>query len=481
MRIIAQSNLRKIGKLYKNIALAVILNLTIKPVNLLLENVVQDRIGHAAYGIYAALNALAFLFIVVVDLGLNQFLTKRFASETSIDPDKLSTYFSFKLVLAILYPFIMVVIGYLLGYSNQELFILFLISISYSVYQLIMYVRAKFQASQFFTLDSLASISDKTLLIVFTFLLLAIGITLNNYIEVRLLAMLLSLVIVFVPAVKVYTLKAFSFKWNHDAWKGILKQTYPFAFITVLFSIHDKIDQVMIERMLGDHASGLYAGAYRWLDAFMMFLWIILPMFFARFAFLKNNPRELAATLTMSQIISGIPMIFVSCFVWFHGEQLFFLLGRSSAAEIVEMTVCLKILFIAVCIHAFFACLGTLLSAAGGENYINRMLLISIVMNVVLNIVLLPVMGISGAAAATVISTLFISVSYLVYIIQKEHISIDFNVAVKLLILLLVTFSAFYVCGQFQIVWWLAAVLSGVLLLSTVFLLRLHVFIQKYN
>ena len=83
----------------------------VMPVNLLLENVVQDRIGHAQYGIYAALNALAFLFIVVVDLGLNQFLTKKFASETTIDPHKLSTYFSFKLVLALLYPFIMVTIG----------------------------------------------------------------------------------------------------------------------------------------------------------------------------------------------------------------------------------------------------------------------------------------------------------------------------------------------------------------------------------
>ncbi len=444
-----------------------------------MENIVQDKIGHAAYGIYAALNALAFLLIVIVDLGLNQFLTKKFASEVHLDSNKLSTFFSFKIVLAIIYPFVMMLVGYLLGYSHQELFILLLISISYSFYQLIMYIRAKFQASQFFTLDSLASVSDKTLLIVFTIVLLIAGITLDNYIEARLLAMLLSLIIVLIPATRIYSFKAFSFRWNHKDWKGILKQTYPFAFITVLFSIHDKIDQVMIERMLGEEASGLYAGAYRWVDAFMMFLWIILPMFFARFAYLKNNPKELSSTLTMSQIVSGVPMIFVSCFVWFHGEQLFFLLGKSSPVEIIEMTLCLKILFIAVCIHAFFACLGTLLSAAGGENYINRMLIVSIGMNVVLNYTLLPQIGIAGAAVATVMSTLFISVSYLVYIIKKEHLNIDFGVVFKLLGLLSITFLAFYICAQFHLLWWLASVISGILLLLGGRLFRLHYFIEK--
>jgi O-antigen/teichoic acid export membrane protein len=455
------------------------LNLTIKPVNLLLENIVQDRIGHAAYGIFAALNALAFLFIVLVDLGLNQFLTKKFAAEINVHPEKYSTYFSFKVVLAVVYPFIMILIGYLLGYSNQELFILFLISTSYSLYQLLMYIRAKFQASQFFTLDSLASISDKTLLIVFTLLLLAMGITLNNYVEARLLAMLLSLAIFIIPAVRIYSHRSFAFNWNHTAWKTILKQSYPFAFITVLFSVHDKIDQVMIERMLGDEASGLYAGAYRWLDAFMMFLWIILPMFFARFAFVKKSPEELSKILTMSQIISGIPMIFVSCFVWFYGEQLFFLLGSSSIEEIIEMTICLKILFVAVFIHAFFACLGTLLSATGGENYINRMLLFSIGINVALNFFLLPLMGIAGAAIATVISTLLISVSYLIYIIKNQHVPVDARVFIKLFVLALVTGFAFYLNNQLHVEWWLASVISGITLLTAAFLLKFHRIVLK--
>jgi O-antigen/teichoic acid export membrane protein len=445
----------------------------------LLENLVQDKIGHEQYGLFAALNALAFLFIVLVDLGINQFVTKKFASEAQAGSEIYSTYFSFKFALAGFYPFFMVGVGYLLGYTHQEILLLFLISLSYCALQLIMYLRAKFQASQLFTIDSIASIADKTVLVVFTIAVLGTGITLHNYVDARLLATVLALILIAIPAIKIYSPKAFTFNWDYSTWKSIVKQTYPFAFITVLFSVHDKIDQVMIERMLDDHASGLYAGAYRWLDAFMMFLWIILPMFFARFAFYKNTQQDLSKVLTMAQIVSAVPMIFVSCFVWFHGKQLFFLLGNSTAAEIEEMTFCLKILFIAVFIHAYFACLGTLLSATGGEFYMNRMLIFSIVLNVVLNIILLPLMGIAGAAVATVCSTLFISLSYLVYILQKKEVTIDFFIYLKLSAITFITACSFYVCSVYSVEWFFATVISGTLLLATAVACKLHKAIHK--
>lgn len=445
----------------------------------MLENIVQDKIGHIQYGIFAALNALAFLFIVLLDLGINQFLTKDLSSNPEIHADKLSDYFSLKVLLAVIYPFVMLLVGYLMAYSSSECILLFIISLAYSFYQLSMYLRAKFQASQMFNLDSLASISDKALLIVFTTILLLIGITVFNYVEARFLSIFITFLILAIPAWKIYTSKSFRLKWNHISWAQILKQTYPFALITILFSMHDKIDQVMIERMLGDHASGLYAGAYRWLDAFMMFLWIILPMFFARFSYVRKDPLELRKLLSMSQIISGIPMILVSSFVWFYGEQLFFLLGHSTPVEIQEMTLCLKILFITIMIHAFFACFGTLLSSTGGEYFINRMLILSILVNIGLNLILLPKMGISGAALATVISNMFISASYIYFILKNKHVQIDYRISGKILLLALLISGLFYILHKFEMVWWIAAFIAFAFAAALSFLFQFHRAIKK--
>lgn len=435
---------------------------------------VQDRIGHIQYGLFAALNALSFLFIVLLDIGINQFLTKKFASETEKSPEHLSVYFSFKLILAIVYPVFMLMVGYLMGYNGFELVLLLLISACYSVYQLLMYIRAKFQASQFFGLDSFASVSDKTLLIVFTGILLLTGISLENYTAARLAAMAVALVLVAIPAVKIYSPKAFIFRWSRAEWLAIVKETYPFAFITILFSLHDKIDQVMIERMLGEHASGLYAAAYRWLDAFMMFLWIVLPMFFARFAYVKDSPKDLAKVLSMAQVVSGVPMIYISCFVWFHSKQFFFLLGNSTPAEIAEMSLCLQILFGAVFIHAMFACLGTLLSATGGEFFMNKILIVSILLNVVLNVFLLPEIGISGAAIATVISNFVISVSYLIYILIKKEVQLQYQLFFKLLVIAAITYGAFYVAEYYGLHWWMSGICAGVVILVSAMILKLH-------
>lgn len=456
------------------------LNVTIKPINLLLENIVQNKIGHNQYGLFAALNALSFLFIVLLDIGINQFLTKKFASEEEKSPEHLSVYFSFKLILAIVYPVLMVGIGYLMGYRGMEIPLLLVISLSYSAYQLLMYIRAKYQASQFFALDSFASISDKSLLILFTSILLVTGITIQSYTMARFASMLVALFIVAIPAFFIYSPKAFNFKWNHEAWASILKQTYPFAFITILFSLHDKIDQVMIERMLGEYASGLYAAAYRWLDAFMMFLWIVLPMFFARFAFFKDKPQDLTKVLSMAQVVSGVPMIFVSCFVWFHGQQLFFLLGNSTASEITQMTHCLQILFGAVFIHAMLACLGTLLSATGGEFFINKILVVSIVLNIGLNVVLLPSMGISGAAIATVVSNLVVSLSYLIYIIVKKEIQLNYLLFVKLFVIAIITYGSFYFMGYLELHWWVSTITAGFIVLVSFLILKLHHCLYKF-
>ena len=107
--------------------------------------------------------------------------------------------------------------------------------------------------------------------------------------------------------------------YHFSKFKGIVKQAFPFAIITILYSVHDKVDQVMLERMLpepnGAHETGLYAGAYRWVDAVSMYLWTVLPIFFARFASKIHSPKAQTQLLEFGQAVAAIPMIFVSVFV----------------------------------------------------------------------------------------------------------------------------------------------------------------------
>lgn len=76
-----------IKRLFQNIGIAVLLNLVIKSAWILVNNMVQDKIGHAQFGTYMALYSLGFLFIALSDLGVNQYATKTIASRTRARPE----------------------------------------------------------------------------------------------------------------------------------------------------------------------------------------------------------------------------------------------------------------------------------------------------------------------------------------------------------------------------------------------------------
>jgi len=235
----------------------------------------------------------------------------------------------------------------------------------------------------------------------------------------------------------------------------------------------------MIERIMGAKASGLYAAAYRWLDAFMMYVWIILPMFFARFSFIKSDREELKKLVKSAQLITAVPMIFISFWVWFHGEHLFIFLTNSTPEEIIEMTYCLKVLFIAVFIHAYFAVFGTLLTAIGGEVFLNRMMFFTIALNIGLNFYFIPAFGIAGGAWATAISTFFLSVAYIFKLMQlKFHI--DVSMFFKLGILALLLFCFFYISAILALSWPISSFAGAVLTFFFVFSSGLYKLLLKH-
>ena len=144
------------------------------------------------------------------------------------------------------------------------------------------------------------------------------------------------------------------------------------------------------------------------------------------------------------------------------------------------MTFCLQILFGAAFIHALFACLGTLLSATGGEVFMNKILVVSILINVVLNVVLLPRMGVPGAAIATVVSNLVVSVSYLIYIIVNKEIQLNYLLFLKLFLIAIITYISFYFAEYSELHWWVSTILVGFIVLVVFFILKLHHTLYKF-
>ena len=68
-----------------NLALLLVLNLLVKPFYILgIDAGVQDAVGSAGYGTYAALLSLSFLLNIVLDLGMTSYNTRHIAQHTHL-------------------------------------------------------------------------------------------------------------------------------------------------------------------------------------------------------------------------------------------------------------------------------------------------------------------------------------------------------------------------------------------------------------
>lgn len=470
-----QKTASAISSLFRNISLAVVLNLLIKTAWILANNVVQDRVGHTNFGLYLALYSFGFLFLAVSDMGINQYTTVTLAAQPARLRKVFPSLLSLKLFFSGLYPLVMLGAGWLLGYAGQELYFLLLLAAVHAVLQINAFFRANFQAFQQFRIDAFASVLDRAVMLGIVVVLLLTRISVEAYIYAYLASAVVTMVLLYAFLSRVHGRMRPG--GNRAEYQQLLRASLPFAIITVLYSVNDKIDQVMLERIIGGdagkHETGLYGGAYRWVDTVMMYLWTVLPIFFAKFAHHRDEPATLRKLLIFGQPIAALPMLFAGVFVLFYGEKLLFLFGHSSPAELATMTLSMKVLFIAVLVNGLFAIYSTLLTSTGHEGFVGRMIAVSIVLNVTLNAFLIPHYGAVACAWATVASFSFLSLSYLWYIRFRLRLDLPFDLLGKLLGVGLLFAAAFWGLDRAGLPWWAVSALGAVVLAGLTFATRL--------
>lgn len=225
----------------------VLLNLLVKPVWLVLENHVQNQIGHAAYGTFAALFSFTFLFTAFTDLGIYHYFTKNIAAAPTFMAAHFPVMLPFKTLLAVVFPFLILVAGWFAGYQGTELYYLVFIGFMLTFTQYTLFFRGVLQAHQQFNLGSIMSVLERLLLIFLVLGLLYRGLTLESYVYARLAAVLLTFVVL--GGIFRQRFGRFPVGWNGRQLDGILKASFPFAVINLVYGINERVDMVLLERL----------------------------------------------------------------------------------------------------------------------------------------------------------------------------------------------------------------------------------------
>jgi len=456
-------------KFITNLALLLLLNFLVKPFWVLgIDRTVQNVVGAEAYGFYFSLFGFSLLLNMILDIGITNFNSRNIARDQHLLSKYLSNIVSFKFLLAIIYFAVSILTAWVLGYNPAQMKMLLLLIFNQFIASFILYFRSNLSGLHLFKTDSILSVLDRFLMILICGILLWGGVTSSPFrIEWFVYAQTAAYLLTAMVAFMINLTKAdfFTPRFDLHNFIDILKQSYPFAILSLFMVFYYRVDSVMLERLLpdGKFQTGLYAQGYRILDAAAMvgflFAGLLLPIF-SRMIKQKENVESLTQ---ISFLLLIVPTTIVSFSCIFYKSEIMDLLYKSHVDASADILAILMVGYAGISTSYIF---GTLLTANGNLKEMNRLAGISVLVNVVLNFVLIPKYFALGSAIASMITQLVTALVHVLLVYRKLSFSFNGSLIIRLLVFFAILIPAGLVLKNLPFAWYfgvLLFVLTGIL------------------
>lgn len=492
-------------KLLSGLFWVLLLNLLIKPFWILgIEVGVQNAVGAEAYGFYIAIFNFAYIFNILLDLGITNFNTRNIAQYPQLICKHISGILSIKIMLLGLFFLVTFTIGLLMGYDSRQFYLLLWLCFNQFLNSLITYLRSNFEGLLMFKVDSVLSIMDRLLMIIICgALLFNPNFCIEWFVYAQTVAYLITATVALIALFRRTGFRRLH--WDIPFTLAILKQSAPFALLVLLMASYNRLDPVLLERLLpgetGDYQAGIYAGAFRLLDALTMLSYlvsvILLPIYTkitaparrqsrnaslclnsvaeiaetgaATISSVEKNNSELKST---TRLMFSLMMVFsvttaVTCS--FLSQPLMELLYREHEAESVEVFRILIFGLIPISITYIF---GTLLTANGNLRQLNILAFITLVINISANIILIPRLAAVGSAWAGVSAQTFMAVTQMAVAFRIFHLRPSGGYIARLVAFCALIIAVNYFASFVVFPWWVQIV--ALFLIAIVVAMALH-------
>ncbi len=472
-------------KLLSGLFWILLLNLLIKPFWILgIETGVQNAVGPEEYGFYFTIFNLAYIFNILLDLGVTNFNTRNIAQHPKLIDKHLPGMLGIKIALLGLYLAVTFTVGLLSGYGSRQFHLLAVLSFNQFLNSLILYLRSNFEGLMLFKWDSVISILDRVVMIAICSLLLwgpHGGITVEWFAyaqTVAYLATALTALVVLTLRIRKEHNARFTLRRLHVSLPFsivILRKSFPFALLVLLMASYNRIDPLLLGWLHphGTYQAGIYAGAFRLLDALTMVAYLVSAVLLPVFSRMTSEgDSQLGPTTSM---VTSLMVVFsftaAATFSFRSGLFMELFYHSQDAAVVDDYARVFRILVWGIVPIGMTYVYGTLLTAAGRLRQLNTLAATTLVINIVVNLIAIPRHGAVGSAWAAVIAQTFMAAAQIVVAIRLLHLHpaggyllrlLLFGVAVVATLLLLPPMS-----------WWALLLSAGAAALAVAFALRL--------
>ncbi len=437
------------GKFVKNLTLLLILNLLIKPFWILgIDRSVQNTVGAEEYGFYFAVFNFSFLFNILLDFGITNFNNRNIAQNNQLLTKHLSNLLVMKLLLFLVYLLVTFGTALFIQYSQEQIRLLYFLAFNQFLLSFILYLRSNLGGLHLFRTDSVISVLDRALMIVICAVLLWGNVAgefhIGYYVYAQTAGYLMTAAVALWLVLRRTERKWLRLNWNFPFLLAIVRQSFPFAILVLLMTFYNRIDSVMLERLLDDGArySGIYASAYRLLDAANMIAYLFAVLLLPIFARMIKQKQPVEELIRLSYTLIAVPAVIIAVAAFYYSGEIMEFLYPVHATEtevafsdrIHESARVFAILMTCFLATSTTYIFGTLLTANGSLRQMNLIALGGMLLNIALNFLMIPVYQATGSAMASLFTQVMVALLQVWVVRRMFGLNVNSSFLIRLVV-----------------------------------------------
>jgi O-antigen/teichoic acid export membrane protein len=402
-------------RIIKNVGVLVLGNIIHKIFTLVLFVYIARYLGDVGFGQYTFVIAFVNLFQIIIAFGFDLIIQR----EVARDKTQTSKYISnvvFMRLFFFIVAFVLIVISInLLNYPKDITNLVYLYSFFLLFHYLSQGFRSVFFGYEKMEYEFIIVVANRLFLVPLSILALIQGYSVLGLIIVLIASEFLNLIIsFFIFSKRIETPK---FEIDLEVCRSLIQKASPFIFLSVFLSVYHNIDTVMLSKMQGDAATGLYNSAYRLLTSLLIipfaFMGSVFPVMSRFYKESKDNLKQTFSHALRYLIIIALP---IAMGTFLLSDRI---IVRVYGGGFIEASIALQILVWGTALNFLNSALFNVLISMNKEKILTRILVSGIILNVILNYALIPKYSFAGASFATVASEAFFVV-WAFYVVSKS-------------------------------------------------------------
>jgi O-antigen/teichoic acid export membrane protein len=378
------------------------------------------------FGQYSFVLAYLAFFGIITDLGLHAILVREMSRDSTMAPKLIGNAYIIKLTLTIFAVVLSMIVINLISYPSNITIYIYIAVFTLPFMSFSDLYTTIFQANLKMKYNIIARIIFR--------ILLAILILWVIFSHGTLMGVMIALV--FSELVKTLICYSFSrkfvkprFEIDFGLWKYLLKASLPIALSGFIWVIHHNVDVVMLSIMQGDAPIGIYSAACRLVEPLgFLSSALMISMFPLMSIHFINSKEKLIKSYRLSLkhlLIIALPVAIVITFI--ADKIILLVYGTPFAGS----TTVLQILIWAFVFVSVNSVLTNLLISMDMQKLYMLSAGLCAIVNVTLNLLLIPILSYNGAAIATVVTNVVLFGANFYFVSKHLQVLPIYKIAIK--------------------------------------------------